>query len=384
MGKTNIAIAVDTEDAGNAIRHAAQDQGLEIVFEQSPGSDAHAFVEQMGRLRPEMVFVEIPRMWGSPPRVIESLRAAPGTPTVVVIHANPDPEAILGAMRAGAAEFIYPPFDATTGKSLKRLLQDPNGSHSEPAGKTLGFLSVKGGCGATTIACHIAAELRRSYEKSVLLADFDPDLGIIAFLLKAASQYSVVDALQNAERLDHSMWQAFAASGPSGISVLNAPEKPFLPEMDPRQSGKFFHFVRSEYDFTVVDLGRGVTRFNLGAMSDIDETCLVTTLEIPALHRARQTIRTLLNGGCAAERLRLIVNFMPRHPEVSVSELETMIEFPIFATIPQDAEGISDAYSQNGLVSPGTLLGEQIAAVASRLTGQPEKEHRKFRLFARA
>ncbi len=286
-------------------------------------------------------------------------------------------------MRAGASEFIYPPFDINAAKSLERLLQDRDGIR-RPTGKTLGFLSVKGGCGATTIACHIAAEVQRSCGKSVLLADFDPELGVIAFLLKTKSQYSVTDALENAQRLDRSMWQAFAAIGPHGISVLSAPDVSGRAAPDPHQSARFFRFVRSEYDFTVVDLGRGATRFNIAAMADIDCTCLVTTMDIPALHRARKTLRTLLNGGCAADRLRLIVNYMPRRQDVSVGELEKMIEFPVYAALSEDAEAISAGYSQNGLVSSGTLLGKQIAAIASKLTGQPGKKQRRFGLFARA
>ncbi len=384
MEKVRIVIAVDTTEAGNALRNAAHSHGLEVILEQAPGPEAQAFIDRIARLHAEIVFIEIPRSWGPQERVIELLSAAAGTAAVVVVHPNPEPETILEAIRAGASELIYPPFELHTGRSLEHLLQEAGASRRALAGKTLGFLSVKGGCGATTLACGIGAELQRSRGKSVLLADFDPDLGIIAFLLKTKSQYTVADALKNAERLDHSMWQAFAASALCGIGVLGAPEEPVQLAMDPRQSAHFFRFVRSEYDFTVVDLGRGLTPFNLAAMADIDFTCLVTTMEIPALHHARRTIKALLGGGAASERLRLIVNRMPRHREVTVEELEKMIEFPVYAAVSDDAEALSDAYSEDGLVSSGTQLGKEFSAIASRRTGQPEKEPPKLRLFSRA
>jgi Flp pilus assembly CpaE family ATPase len=236
----------------------------------------------------------------------------------------------------------------------------------------------------------MATELQRSCGKSVLLADFDRELGMVAFLLKTKSQYGVADALENAQRLDRSMWQAFVAAGPNGVHVLSAAaseatageSEPAVPAPD--RVGRFFQFVRSQYDMTVVDLGRGVTRVNLSAMADIDYTCLVTTMDIPALHRARRTIRTLLNGGYTRDRMRLIVNRMPKHADVSVGELEKMIEFPVYATVPEDDPAVSDAYSRNGVVAPSTTLGRQISVLAARLTGQPGKEQRKFRLFARA
>jgi pilus assembly protein CpaE len=379
-----IAICLASEETRAAVRAAALTHGLEIVLDEAPDAEAQTFVERISRLRPQIVVLETSRLWGPLHRVVESLRAAGGAPAVVVMHSTADPEVILVAMRAGAAEFIYPPFDVNTEKSLGRWLRERDGGQRAAAGKTLGFLSVKGGCGATTIACHVAAELQRSCGKSVLLADFDPDLGIVAFLLKTKSQYSTVDALQNAGRLDRSIWQAFAATGPWGVSVLSAPDEPGDTALDADRSALFFRFVRSQYDFTVVDLGRGVTRFNTTAMRDLDSICLVSTMDIPGLHWARKTIRVLVNAGYTGERLRLIVNFMSKRQDVSVAELEKIIDFPVYATVSEDGRALLDAYSQNGVVSQGSVLGKEVAAIALKLTGQPEKEQRKFRLFARA
>jgi pilus assembly protein CpaE len=383
--KIGVAICLASEEARAAVRSATQTYDLEIVLDEAPGADAQTFVERVSRARPQIVFLETSRIWGPLPRVVESLRAAGGAPAVVVMHPTADPEVIVVAMRAGAAEFIYPPFDLNTEKSVGRWLLEREGGQRAATGKTLGFLSVKGGCGATTIACHVAAELQRSCGKSVLLADFDPDLGIVAFLLKTKSQYSTVDALQNAGRLDRSIWQAFAATGPWGVSVLSAPEEPGDTVLDPDRSALFFRFVRSEYDYTVVDLGRGVTHFNTTAMRDLDSICLVSTMDIPGLHWARKTIRTLVGAGYTGDRLRLIVNFMSKRQDVSVAELEKIIDFPVYARVSEDGRALVDAYSQNGVVSQGSVLGKDVAAIALKLTDQPpEKEQRKFRLFARA
>jgi hypothetical protein len=52
--------------------------------------------------------------------------------------------------------------------------------------------------------------------------------------------------------------------------------------------------------------------------------------------------------------------------------------------VSEDGRALLDAYSQNGVVSQGSVMGKEVAAIALKLTGQPEKEQRKFRLFARA
>ncbi|MES1260794.1 MAG: hypothetical protein ABUS49_03585, partial [Acidobacteriota bacterium] len=234
METIRIALALETTEARNAVRGAVQGQGFEIVLDQPSNSDPGDFPGQVSRLRPDVVFVETGRLWGPLFDTIRTLTSGEGAPAVAVVHSSPDPEAILEAMRAGAAEFIYPPYDVNTRRSLERLRLVCEGQRRPAAGNTLAFLSVKGGCGATTLACHLATEIRRAFGKSVLMADFDRELGMVALLLKTKSDYGAVDALEKAHRLDHNMWQAFVAAGPHGLNVLSAAasETP-PPESDP-------------------------------------------------------------------------------------------------------------------------------------------------------
>ena len=46
----------------------------------------------------------------------------------------------------------------------------------------------------------------------------------------------------------------------------------------------------------------------MAALEEIDEACLVTTLEVPALHQCKQIIQTLLDSGYGKSRIRLILN----------------------------------------------------------------------------
>ena len=65
-------------------------------------------------------------------------------------------------------------------KSLERRSMERSRRRegAKGGGKSLGFMSAKGGCGATTLICHVAAELGRLNQK-VLLADLDLDAGMV-------------------------------------------------------------------------------------------------------------------------------------------------------------------------------------------------------------
>ena len=165
--------------------------------------------------------------------------------------------------------------------------QPPARRRAEGGGKAFGFLSAKGGCGATTLVCHVAQELGRQNQK-VLLADLDLDAGMVAFITKTKSVYSILDAVNNLHRLDISYWKALVSNGIPGVEIVSSPLA-LASKQQPKddQIRHVLAFARPHYDWTVVDLGRSLSRIAMAALEEIDETCLVTTLEVPALHQCQ-------------------------------------------------------------------------------------------------
>src|SRR6202011_2923734 len=114
---------------------------------------------------------------------------------------------------AGFNEYLFPPFSDTLRKAIELRTGENRKSREVKHGRTVGLISAKGGCGATTIACHMASELRRQSQFDVLLADFDLHSGNVHFLMKTKSQYSLEDAFNNLHRLDASYWKALISNG---------------------------------------------------------------------------------------------------------------------------------------------------------------------------
>jgi Flp pilus assembly CpaE family ATPase len=58
--------------------------------------------------------------------------------------------------------------------------------------------------------------LRGRQGKHVLLADLDLEAGIVRFLMRTKSPYSVMDALNSLQRLDQNYWNALISNGMLG------------------------------------------------------------------------------------------------------------------------------------------------------------------------
>src|SRR5262249_6111795 len=118
-------------------------------------------LERLEAQRPEVVLLDLTSLPRPIEECVQSVRTAAGSAMLITLHTAADPEIILTAVRSGANEFLYPPLQNTLRRALERRGEERARvrDSSRPTGKILGFFSVKGGCGATTIACHLAAEL---------------------------------------------------------------------------------------------------------------------------------------------------------------------------------------------------------------------------------
>lgn len=312
------------------------------------------------------------------------LRATIPQIKIVAMHSSADPKIILAAMRAGAAEFLHPPLGESMRSALERIAAHPGEIETIPRqGKVIGFLSSKGGCGATTLACHIATELRRQTKSEVLLADLDFTSGMIGFLMKTPGEYSILDAVQNLYRLDASIWKGLVGKGKPEISIMPSPvalsQDVRLEEGDIQ---RVLRFMRSQHDWTVVDLGRSLSRISRAAIEEVDQLFLVSTLEVPALYGVKNIIRLLTETAGDIRKLEIVLNRAPATMDISVKELEETLGRHIYATLPNDYASLYQSYAEGTLINTNTRLSQHFGRFAAKLAGiEPVKVKKKFSLF---
>lgn len=356
---------------------------VRVVLEEGEITDWAAFYERLKRSQPDVLFVDLMALGGEFEELFRGIQSLAGGTAIVALHETANPELILRAIRSGACEFVHLPLAANFQPAIEHLQAERTRSHGNrpPGGKLYGFFSAKGGCGATSVACHVSIELRRTGVPRVLLADFDLQSGLIGFLMKSKSPYSLADALTNTHRLDESYWKAVVSNGTPGFEVISAgaaATQKVYPTTD--QIHRVLQFARSQYDAVVVDLGRGLTPSSLAALEDMDEIFLVATMEVPAMHRAQAIIQTLIDNGFGRERLRLVLNRMPDHLDVAFEDVQRMLGLPVYFGLPNHYSEIHEAYSEGKLLPENSRLRKSMAALAAKIAGvEPKKKKSIFR-----
>jgi len=377
MYPLTIGLAIENRQLWEQAQTSLADLPFRVIVEHQDVGDVTNFLDRLERMRPDVVLVDISG-WKEPLEgLVSSIRAAAGDPMIIALNTAADPEAILSSLRAGVNEYLYPPLKEPLRKALEKRSVERSRKRdgsTKGSGKALGFLSAKGGCGATTLVCHVAQELGRLNQK-VLLTDLDIDAGMVAFITKTKSVYSILDAVNNLHRLDIHYWHALVSNGIPGVEIISSPMA-LASKQQPKdeQVRQVLAFAKPHYDWTLVDLGRSLSRLGMAALEEIDDACLVTTLEVPALHQSKQIVQTLLDSGYAKNRIKLILNRSPKRLDITPGELEKMLGLPIFSMVPNDYPELYETYAEGRMLNRNSELGKQMAKLATKLANLEEPE----------
>jgi pilus assembly protein CpaE len=382
MYPLTIGLAIENRALWEEAQAALSELPFRVIVEHQDVGDVTNFLDRLERMRPDVVLIDISN-WKEPLEgLAASIRSAVGDPVIIALNTNAAADPILASLRAGINEYLVPPLRDSLKKTLEKRSADRSRrreSGAKSSGKGFAFFSAKGGCGASTLACHVAAELGRQNQK-VLLMDLDMDAGMVGFITKTKSVYSVLDAINNLHRLDIHYWTALISNGIPGVEIMASPL--VLASRQPPTGDQIRHvvaFARPNYDWSIVDLGRGLSRITMSALEEIDEACLVTTLEVPALHQSKQIIQTLLDGGYGKNRIRLILNRTPKRLDITADELENMLGVRIFCMIPNDYQQLYETYAEGRMLDRGSELGKHMVRLATKLAGIQEEQKGKKR-----
>jgi Flp pilus assembly CpaE family ATPase len=317
---------------------------------------------------------------------------APDIP-VIILSAGDSEMLALQMIQEGAEDYLVK--SACNRELLVRAVRYALVRHKQSARNTteassgqpkvIGVIGAKGGVGTTTVACSLAAELRRQTSQKVLLADLDVHAGLVSFLMNTNAQYSLLDAVGFVHDLDHVSWEQLVTNAGDDLHVLPSPGLLGSVDLQVAQIRQVLTLVRPMYDWTVLDLGR-LNGISAGMLDLVNQLFVVTTIGIPALYEAKRAIDALVRAGVEGDRLRLIVNEIEETQALSGRQLNQVFGVQVFARLPRDTEELHKACVLRKLPREDSGIRQQIAALARNVAGLPEKKARRtFRpLFAMA
>jgi pilus assembly protein CpaE len=357
MQKPKVLVIAEDKKTQSAVTSALKDLAVILIS----GAARTAVVAEYTENAPSVVIVAVGADPAATFKMVAELVGAGAL--VIVISPDKDAEAILGAMRAGAREFLV----ETDRDGLRRALHEhaKPGEARGPGGTVVTLVPTRGGVGCTSIATNLGHALQKAGQR-VCLVDFDLHLGDVLSFLDLPGTYSITDVLANIGRLDRDLLDASISRHASGVRVLAQSGK--VEEADhvrPLEVSQLLGFLRRHYDQVLVDGVRGFDEMSLAALDASQKIMVVLTQDVPAVRNAKRCLDLFRRLGYGDNKVSLLLNRFQKNPDITSRVIEETTGLPLAGTLSNDFHAAISA------INRGMPL--QSVAPRSRLTRDIEQ-----------
>jgi pilus assembly protein CpaE len=372
-----IIVDSDTESVALLKRLLAGHPSVAVVGEF--GQPAEAAHEAPGR-RPDLVIAEVgparTAASGTPARTIEALaRALPGS---VIFATGPTVSAdfVIEMIRAGALEFLRRPVQRDDlMAALDKVLRLRRGApQARQPGQVISVFSTKGGLGVTTLATNLAVCFAERAPGGTILVDLDTRHSDTATFLNLQPSYSILDALENLERLDESFLRGLVSKHGSGLALLPGPSRVERSQIMGEQVEAALTIIRSYFDHVILDLRHDFDPGTIAALDASDTILFLTALNVSALRSGAAGLAALRHLSLNMQRVRVVVTREDTGTDVTLKHARESLRLPISWRTPSDYPTVVASINRGEPVvtaSPRSKVAKNFRELAAHLRRGP-------------
>lgn len=332
----------------------------------------HTATLPTGKARPDLMVVE-----ASAPADFAALEVlAHGHPQIGYLFVAEDlsPETLLRAMRAGVREVLpAPTSDDAVVAAVRRLARKtlPEVPVQRSA-HVIGFVSCKGGSGATFVAANVAHLLARRGEQRVALLDLNLQFGDAAlFVTSEHAASNVAEVARNIHRLDRELLQSAMTPAGPGLWVLPAPDDPAQAgDVTPEHVRAILDLAVEMFDYVVIDLGRTINAVTLRALDVCQPIYVVLQLTLPFIRDGRRLLEVFRSLGYGAGKVRWIVNRHEKGGDISIDDLKKTLGVGELITLPNQYDVVASSVNQGVPVerlAPNSAIARALRELADTI-----------------
>lgn len=329
-----------------------------------------------GRL-PDLLLIDARDQSALPPALATVRRLHPGI-GVIVIAATMDPTMMLEAMRAGVSEFITEPSTVDALRdSVERVVSL---QHSAADGELFAFVGGKGGVGTTTVAVNVATTLSRSKHR-VLYVDLHAAHGDAALFFGVEPRFSVLDALENTQRLDHALLKSLVTRTEVGVDLLASSDRATATPVDTERVRLLLDFLKRHYAYVIADVP-GSDWTVLDSLGGAAGIVVVGNQELATV-RGTARVAALLRQCYGNNHVQVIVTRYDSSARIGQEDVEKAVGARVRHVIPSDYRRALEALNQgrpvvlenhNKLSGSLESFAQSLAGVAPRTQGESARK----------
>lgn len=324
---------------------------------------------------PNLIIVETILPPDEIPAALEKLADVCDASTRVVVlgHVN-DVLLYRELIRSGISEYIVLP--ATSQQIVGAITDLFASENAAPIGRTIGFVSAKGGAGSSTVAHNVAWAIATGLRQDSLIIDMDLAFGTAGLNFNQDPPHGLADALSANQKVDQTMLDRLMSKAANHINLLTAPvtlDRTY--DFEEREFEQVLELCQNTMPLVVLDIPHAWNAWVRQTLATVDEVVIVAEPDLANLRNAKNLSDTIraLRPTESAPCLVLNKVGMPRRPEINPVEFASSVECVLLGQVPFDAALFGTAANNGQMiaeVAANNKINDVYRAISMHVTGR--------------
>jgi pilus assembly protein CpaE len=253
-------------------------------------------------------------------------------------------------------------------KASQQLFDQYVTSQGGPQGEAfvITVMAARSGVGKSVLATNLAAAMAKM-SNSVALMDFSLNPGDFAIMLDMVPPNTIEQAIGSGNAPDTDLLQNLLTQHEMGFRFLASPNQEFDAKMfDYNIGAAMMQAIRGCAEYVIVDTGVAMSEPTIAAADNSDIIFLVTSRDVTRLSATQRMLKFLKEREIAPNKVKVIVNEAEVGEEISMSDIEQLLEHPVCAYLPCNAAPVTFSINKG---QPIVLAdpGQPVAMMLQRL-----------------
>jgi len=270
---------------------------------------------------------------------------------VIAFSSLTNPEDIQAAIEMGFDHYLAKEGDALPAllqsvkeniKGFQTKLPTTEETTAEPApvqgdGKTIVFLSAKGGTGTSSICANLAHMFNEREEHKIVVVDLVLPIGSIASIVGYTGELNIVEAAamtSSEASLDYLRDSLPRPENWNFQLLAGSPNPAQANELDISRIPILFDTLKRAFDYVFIDFGRSLSRISMPIIQSADQIVLILSLDEATATLTNSVWDYLKSNGVRREQVYPFINRAVGLEGFSKSEVEEKLGLVIPNAIP--------------------------------------------------
>ncbi len=257
---------------------------------------------------------------------------------------------------------------ATSWSAQLRSSQPQERQAQTQRGTIISVFSSKGGTGKTFLATNLAAAISERSGQDTAILDLDVGMGDVLCFYGEDPVHTVGELFSIASMTDRDMVLRMGTKLSDRLWGFGSTPDPATEKASNEAVGRLLTNFRSNFPFTVVDMGATYSEQALAAFDLSDVVCLITALDVVGIRHLSKTLETLTSIGVPGERFMLVLNRADSKVGLDPKDVERVLKVQVDSLVPS-SRLVPSALNKGRLL----YFEERKSGVAQSITALADK-----------